>query len=107
VPPGVVTLTFPVAPLSTVAVITYAETTLKFLAFTPPNNTALALLKLIPLMVIRVPLLPFCGVKDVITGDGICGWRYINPLDDAMPFGVDTTITPEAPESTTALTNLW
>src|SRR5438552_542155 len=68
VPPAVVTLIGPlVAPDGTVAVIAVAEFTVK-LALVPLNRTALAPLKLVPLIVTLVPTGPLVGVKLVLVG---------------------------------------
>src|SRR5437879_11659594 len=68
VPPDVVTLMGPVvAPAGTVACITVAEFTVK-LALTPLNRTAVAVVKLVPLMVTLVPTDPLVGAKLVIVG---------------------------------------
>src|SRR5947207_9752636 len=68
VPPGVVTLIGPlVAPAGTVVVIAVAEFTVK-LALTLLNSTAVAPLKLVPLIVTLVPTGPLLGVKLVIVG---------------------------------------
>src|SRR5438094_701983 len=68
VPPGVVTLIGPlVAPAGTVAVIAVAELTVK-LALTLLNSTAVAPLKLVPLIVTLVPTGPLLGVKLEIVG---------------------------------------
>ena len=54
-PIGVVTATFPVAPVAaTTAVILVAVTTLNEVAATPPNKTAVAPVKLVPVMVTTV-----------------------------------------------------
>jgi hypothetical protein len=69
VPPGVVTLIFPVfAPLGTVAVIWAYESTLKLVALTPPKVTLVAPVKLSPLMVTTVPSGSLVGAKLVICG---------------------------------------
>src|SRR5438552_8633288 len=68
VPPAVVTLIGPLeAPAGTVAVIAVAELTVK-LALVPLNRTALAPVKLVPLMVTLVPTGPLAGVKLVMVG---------------------------------------
>jgi len=70
VPPGVVTLMGPlVAPAGTVAVIEIAEFTLK-VALVPLNLTAVAPVKLVPVMLTDVPTGPLRGVKPVIVGPG-------------------------------------
>jgi len=68
VPSAVVTLIGPlVAPAGTVAVIAVAEFTAK-LALVPLNSTALAPVKLVPLIVTLVPTGPLVGVKLEIVG---------------------------------------
>ena len=68
VPPEVVTLIGPVvAPLGTLAVIDVAAVTVK-VALTLLNRTAVAPLKLVPLIVTLVPTGPLVGVKLVIVG---------------------------------------
>src|SRR5439155_605543 len=68
VPPGVVTLSGPlVAPLGTVAAIEVAEFTVKLL-LVPLNVTAVAPVKVVPLIVTLVPTGPLGGVKLVIVG---------------------------------------
>jgi hypothetical protein len=63
VPAGLVTLIGPLAaPAGTVAVIVLAEFTLKP-ALVPLNSTAVAVLKLVPLIVTLVPTGPLPGVK--------------------------------------------
>src|SRR5438093_3212745 len=68
VPPAVVTLIGPVvAPAGTVAVIAVAEFTVNRRAV-PMNRTALAPVKLVPLIVTLVPTGPLVGVKLVMVG---------------------------------------
>src|SRR5437667_2724707 len=68
VPPGVVTLSGPlVAPLGTVAAIEVDEFSEK-LALAPLNVTAVAPVKVVPLIVTLVPTGPPVGVKLVIVG---------------------------------------
>lgn len=62
VPPGVVTLTLPLAPIPTVAVICIAETTVKLVALVPPNCTCVAPVKFVPLMVMTFPSPPLAGI---------------------------------------------
>ena len=69
VPPGVVTEILPVEPLPTIAVIRVAEFTVKLAAAVPPMLTAVAPLRLVPVMFSEVPLPP-SGVKEVIVGAG-------------------------------------
>jgi hypothetical protein len=54
-PPAVLTVTSPDAPLPTIAVMLVFEFTMKEDAFTPPKLTAVTLLKLVPVIDIEVP----------------------------------------------------
>jgi hypothetical protein len=99
VPLGDVTLTDPDDDDGAVAVILVDETTLKDEAGTPPNNTALALLKSNPLMVMVVPAFADVGLKDVIVGGG----RNVNPAFVPEPNVVATRTLPDAPAPTIAL----
>src|SRR5438309_8576365 len=102
VPPGVVTLIGPlVAPLGTVAVIEVAELTLK-VALTALKVTAVAPLKLVPLIVTTVPTAPLVGVKLVIVGALAVTVKLL--LLVAVPPGVVTPIGPlVAPLGTVAV----
>ena len=71
VPPGVVTETVPVVPLANTAVMLVAPTTLKDVAAVPPKLTAVAPVKLVPVMVTVAPLPADVGVKEVMVGAGI------------------------------------
>src|SRR5947208_1252001 len=101
VPPGVVTLIGPlVAPAGTVAVIAVAEPTVK-LALVPLNSTALAPVKLVPLIVTLVPTGPLLGVKLEIVG-GLMTVKLAALL--AVPSEVVTLIGPlVAPAGTVAV----
>jgi hypothetical protein len=69
VPPGVVTQIFPVvAPLGTVAVIWVDEPPEKVVADVPPNVTAVAPVRFVPVIVTIVPIGPEVGVNEVIVG---------------------------------------
>ena len=69
VPPGVVTQIFPVvAPLGTVAVIWVDEAPVKVVADVPPNVTAVAPVRFVPVIVTIVPVGPEVGVNEVIVG---------------------------------------
>jgi len=72
VPPGVVTVIFPVtAPLGTLAVTRVpAPFTENVPAATPPNFTEVAPAKPVPVIVTEVPTGPLVGEKDVIVGVG-------------------------------------
>ena len=100
VPPAVVTLIGPVeAPAGTVAVIVVAEFTVN-VALVPLNSTALAPVKLVPLMVTLVPTGPLPGVKLEIVG-GLTTVKL--PALFAVPPAVVTLIGPlEAPAGTVA-----
>ena len=104
VPPGVVTLTAPVIAPVRGAVMRVADTTVNGTA-TPPTLTAVAPVKLRPLMVMVVVIEPVgivVGVKLVITGAGI-GVK-VKPAIEAVPSGVVTLTAPEtAVAGTTAV----
>jgi hypothetical protein len=72
VPPGVVTVIFPVtAPLGTVVEICVPEGfTENEVAATPPNFTAVAPARPVPLIVTEVPTGPLDGENDEIVGAG-------------------------------------
>jgi hypothetical protein len=93
VPPGVVTEILPVvAPLGTVAVICVAVFTVN-VADLPLNFTAVAPVRLVPVIVTEVPTGPLVGVKVVIVGAGTV--VTAKSLDEvALPFGVVTEILP-------------
>lgn len=71
VPPGVVTLTFPDAPIPTVAIILVGELTVNDVAAVPPKLTAIAPVKFVPVIVTESPVPPLVGVKDIIDGWGL------------------------------------
>jgi hypothetical protein len=66
---GVVTETFPVDPLPTTAVIWVGESTVKLEAAVPPNLTAVASVKLVPVMVTDVPVSPAVGENKRVEGE--------------------------------------
>src|SRR2546421_17373 len=69
VPPDVVTRSGPVvAPVGTVARMVVAELTVKLVALTPLNVTAVAPVKFVPVIVTVLPTGPLVGVKLVIVG---------------------------------------
>lgn len=89
VPLGVVTLISPVvATLGTVAAIEVSDTTLK-VAVTLLKMTEVAPVKLLPLIVTAVPIVPLVGEKLVIFG---LTAKLLTLV--AVPFGVVTLITP-------------
>ena len=100
VPPGVVTLSGPlVAPAGTEVWITVSDDTVK-VAPTPLNVTAVAPLKLVPLMVTLAPIAPVAGEKPEIAGPA----TTVNaPELVAVPPGVVTLMVPDvAPAGTVA-----
>jgi hypothetical protein len=98
-PPGVVTEIFPEEPVATTAVMVAASTTVNDAAAVPPKLTAVAPVKLVPLIVTFAPLAALVGVKEVIVGAGM----KVNPASTALPPGVVTETSPEEPEATTAV----
>jgi hypothetical protein len=100
VPPGVVTLIGPVAPIPTTAVIEVVLTTVKEAAAVPPMATVPAPVKFVPVMVTPAPAPPLVGVNDAIVGAGM---KVKAPVLVAMPPGVVTVIVPLAPAPTAAV----
>lgn len=98
-PPGVVTLTFPEAPVPTTAVIIVALTTTNDITAVPPKLTAVAPVKFVPLIVNVVPTPPLVGVNDVIIGAG----TKVKPASEVAPPGVVTLTEPEVPLLITAV----
>lgn len=97
VPPGVVTETLPAVPLPTTAVIDVALTTLKDVTGVPPKLTAVAPVKLVPVIVIVDPIV--AGVVTAVT----VGAR-LKPARVAVPPGVVTDTLPVVdPAGTTAV----
>jgi len=96
-----VTLIGPVAaPAGTVAVIALAEFTVKP-ALVPLNRTAVAVVKLVPLIVTLVPTGPLAGAKLAIVG-GLITVKL--PALLAVPAGLVTLIGPvAAPAGTVAV----
>lgn len=106
VPPGVVTVMRPdVAPLGTVALICEPETTLYVVAAVPLNATRDAPVRLEPLIVTRVPALPWFGENELIVG-ALAGGAVTAKIAAlvALPPGVVTEIGPlAASEGTVAV----
>jgi len=101
VPFGVVTDTLPEAPLPTTAEILVGESTEKEAALILPKLTAVAPVKLVPVMVTVAPLVADVGVKEVIVGVG--DEIKVNPADVATPPGVVTETEPDVPAATIAV----
>ena len=99
VPPGAVTLTLPLVPLATTAVMEVALTTLNEVAAVPPKLTAVAPVKLVPVIFTVSPLVADVGVNELMTGARI----NVNPESVAVPPGVVTLTFPLVPLATTAV----
>ena len=69
-PFAVVTLTLPVAPAPTTAVILVALTTVNEVAAVPPKLTAVAPVKFVPVIVTVCPVPAEIGLNDAIVGGG-------------------------------------
>jgi hypothetical protein len=101
VPPGVVTEIGPMVGFAgTMAVMDVALTTVKLVAAKPLNFTAVAPVKLVPVIVTFTPAAPDVGVNDVIVGAGI---KVNDAADVAVPPGVVTVILPVVVLGTTAV----
>ena len=101
-PPGVVTLTLPEVPYAPdTAVIVVALTTVKVVAAVPPKLTAVAPLRLVPVIVTVVKLAPYVGVNELKAGGDI----QVNPAFVIVPPGVVTLTFPVVPDPTTAV--IW
>ncbi len=88
VPPGVVTVMVPVVALAgTVVLMVLPSVTLKA-ALTPLNLTAVAPLRLVPLMVTLVPTGPEAGLKPVILEEDE------GPAKAPTPSGVPSPVGP-------------
>ena len=98
VPPGVVTATVPEVPLPTLAIMVVALVTEKELAVVPPNVTAVAPVRLVPVIVTVAPTLPVVGVKEVIVGAAM-----LKPAKLAVPPGEVMVTVPVVPLPTTAV----
>jgi hypothetical protein len=72
-PPAVVTFTSPVEPFPTTAVMVVALVTLKDVAGVPPKLTAVAPVKLLPVMVMVAPGFADVGVNELMVGAGTTG----------------------------------
>ena len=68
VPPSVVTAILPLVPEPTTAVIWVAESTVKLKASVSPNLTAVAPVKLVPVMITTSPSSVEDVVKEVMVG---------------------------------------
>ena len=85
VPRGVTTSIVPVAPAASIAVILFAELTVNEAAFTPPNLTAIAPVKPLPVIVTTVPAPPWFGENVPInTDDGKVMANRPRPVTTAL-----------------------
>jgi hypothetical protein len=105
VPPGAVTLIFPVmAPDGTSAVIRVAESTVKLVALVVLNFTSVAPVKFVPVITTDVPTGPEIGTNEVIVGAAAAPVTVKSWLLVAVPLGVVTLIRPVvAPFGTVAV----
>ncbi len=99
VPPEVVTVILPVAPLPTIALMEVVLITVKEAAAVLPMVTAVTPVKLVPLMDTAVPTPPLVGVNEVMVGGPI--YVKVQQLV-AVPLDVVTVILPVAPLPTVA-----
>jgi hypothetical protein len=104
VPFGVEMLITPLDPFPTMAIIPVGETTVKPWAAVPPKLTAVAPIRLVPVITTDVPLPPEAGKKEVIVGAEADAAVEFDVdvkvklwLELAEPFGVMTVITPLEP----------
>ena len=99
-----VTVTSPELPVPTTAVIVLGETTVNETAPVPPKLTAVALLKLLPVMVTTSLWPAVAGEIAEMNGTGvtIVGMK-VKPENVATPPGVVTSTLPELPVPTTAV----
>lgn len=96
---GVVTEITPLDPLAGMAMIVVEDNTVKDAAATPPKLTALLPNKLVPEIIMVVPIPALEGVKEEMVG----GKAKINPGSSAIPSAVVTETLPVSPVPTTAL----
>ena len=89
-PPGVVMVILPVtAPVGTVAVTCVSEFTVKVVAALPPNFTAEACCRLVPVITTEVPTGPLVGEKVLMAGVILNVCSVVR-----LPPGSFTVITP-------------
>src|SRR5665213_2786076 len=106
VPPIVVTLTVTAPePAAVVAVICVAEFTVKLAAAVAPNFTAVAPVKLVPVMTTLVPPVagPEVGARPVMVGAGM---KVKVPTDVAVP-PIVVTLTVTAPVPAAVVAVIW
>ncbi len=102
-PLGVVTATLPDAPPPTTAVMRLAFTTVNDCAGVPPKVTCVAPVKLLPLIVITVPVVAIAG-ENVVTvgaGGGVGSVKFTDEV--AVPPDATTCTLPVLPAPTVAV----
>lgn len=97
-PAGVVTLMLPVVPLATTAFIVVELITENELAAVPPKLTAVAPVKLVPVIITVAPEAAELGENAVTVGA-----ESVNPASVAVPDGVVTDTIPVVLPATTAV----
>ena len=102
VPNAVVIDTLPDAPAPTVALILVGLCTVKVRAAVPPKLTAVAPVKLVPVMVTTCPVCPDVGVKEVMVG-GMAAPIKVKPVIVPTPLALVTLTLPVAPAPITAV----
>ena len=95
-----VTDILPLVPLATTAVILVALSTVKEVASVPPKLTAVAPVKLVPVIVTKAPEAADEGVNELMVG---VGTNVKLPEELAIPPTVVTDIVPLVPLATTAV----
>src|SRR5690242_19351954 len=100
VPPGLVIDTFPDPPVPTIALMLKGEVTVKEAAGTPLKLTFVVRLKLFPLIVIVLPVLPVAGANEVMIG--CVSATYVNPANLWVPIESVIETSPDAPSPTMA-----
>ena len=94
----------PLAPLPTTAVIWVAEFTVKLCAAILPKLTAVAPVRLLPVITTDTPLPPDGGEKELIVGVEVEAEPKVKlDVELADPLGVVTLITPLVPLPTIAV----
>jgi hypothetical protein len=86
----------------TVALILVGLCTVKVRAAVPPKLTAVAPVKLVPVMVTTCPVFPDVGVNEVMVG-GMAAPIKVKPVIVPTPLAVVTLILPVAPAPITAV----
>lgn len=98
-PAGDLTLTAPVEPLATTAVIEVDETIVNEAAAVVPNNTSVVPVKFVPVIVTVAPVPAVVGLIDEMVG----GKRKVNPGEVAVPPAATTETVPLDPAPTMAV----